>query len=79
KANQGKPFAELEPSAQDDILQRLEAGQIDLQDLPAKLLCGQVLQHTHAGVCSEPQHGGNRGLVGWKLVGFPGARADFMD
>ncbi|MBN0055824.1 gluconate 2-dehydrogenase subunit 3 family protein, partial [Pseudomonas aeruginosa] len=25
------------------------------------------------------QHGGNRGLVGWKLVGFHGARADFMD
>lgn len=49
KANQGKPFAELEPSAQDDILQRLEAGQIDLQDLPAKLLFGQLLQNTHEG------------------------------
>ena len=79
KANQGKPFAELEPSAQDDILQRLEAGQIDLQDLPAKLLFGQLLQNTHEGFFSDPQHGGNRGLVGWKLVGFPGARADFMD
>ncbi|WP_448195407.1 gluconate 2-dehydrogenase subunit 3 family protein [Pseudomonas aeruginosa] len=79
KANQGKPFAELEPSAQDDILQRLEAGQIDLQDLPAKLLFGQLLQNTHEGLFSDPQHGGNRGLVGWKLVGFPGARADFMD
>ncbi len=71
KANQGKPFAELEPSAQDDILQRLEAGQIDLQDLPAKLLFGQLLQNTHEGFFSDPQHGGNRGLVGWKLVGFP--------
>lgn len=79
KANQGKAFAELEPSAQDDILQRLEAGQIDLQDLPAKLLFGQLLQNTHEGFFSDPQHGGNRGLVGWKLVGFPGARADFMD
>lgn len=79
KANQGKPFAELEPSAQDDILQRLEAGQIDLQDLPAKLLFGQLLQNTREGFFSDPQHGGNRGLVGWKLVGFPGARADFMD
>ena len=63
----------------DDILQRLEAGQIDLQDLPAKLLFGQLLQNTHEGFFSDPQHGGNRGLVGWKLVGFPGARADFMD
>lgn len=71
KTNQGKPFAELEPSAQDDILQRLEAGQIDLQDLPAKLLFGQLLQNTHEGFFSDPQHGGNRGLVGWKLVGFP--------
>lgn len=40
---------------------------------------GQLLQNTREGFFSDPQHGGNRGLVGWKLVGFPGARADFMD
>ncbi|MCY1530039.1 Gluconate 2-dehydrogenase subunit 3 [compost metagenome] len=74
-----KTFAELEPSAQDDVLQRLGAGQIDLKDLPSDLFFRQLLQSTREGFFSDPLHGGNRGLVGWKLVGFPGARADFMD
>ncbi|MDW7570648.1 gluconate 2-dehydrogenase subunit 3 family protein, partial [Klebsiella pneumoniae] len=26
-----------------------------------------------------PIHGGNKGMVGWTLINFPGARADFMD
>ena len=79
QAQSSKPFSELPPSAQDDILQRLESNQIDLQDLPASLLFSQLLQNTREGFFSDPRHGGNRGLVGWKLVGFPGARADFMD
>ncbi len=80
KAKHGKPFAELTPTQQDALLSAFENGSAQFpQDLPAKLLFGQLLQNTHEGFFSDPQHGGNRGLVGWKLVGFPGARADFMD
>ncbi|MBN0401455.1 gluconate 2-dehydrogenase subunit 3 family protein, partial [Pseudomonas aeruginosa] len=60
-------------------LQRLEAGQIDLQELTAKLLFGRLLQNTREGFFSDPIHGGNKGMVGWTLINFPGARADFMD
>jgi len=28
--------------------------------------------HTIEGMFSEPMHGGNAGLIGWQLVGFPG-------
>ena len=31
------------------------------------------------GFFSDPIHGGNKGMVGWTLINFPGARADFMD
>jgi gluconate 2-dehydrogenase gamma chain len=24
-------------------------------------------------------YGGNRGMAAWKMIGFPGARADFKD
>jgi gluconate 2-dehydrogenase gamma chain len=27
----------------------------------------------------EPQYGGNRDLVGWRLVGFPGQRYGYSD
>ena len=26
-----------------------------------------------------PIHGGNKDLESWKMIGFPGARADFLD
>lgn len=79
KSQHGKTFAELEPTAQNDLLHQLEGGRIDLQDLPSALLFGQLWQNTREGFFADPIHGGNRGLAGWKLVGFPGARADFMD
>jgi gluconate 2-dehydrogenase gamma chain len=31
------------------------------------------------GVFGEPQYGGNRGLVGWRLVGFPGQQFGYAD
>ena len=31
------------------------------------------------GYFADPIYGGNRDMVGWKLVGFPGVRYDFRD
>jgi gluconate 2-dehydrogenase gamma chain len=36
-----------------------------------------LLQHTYAGFFCDPIHGGNQNLVGWKLIGFPGAHMDY--
>jgi gluconate 2-dehydrogenase gamma chain len=33
--------------------------------------------HTIEGMFCDPVHGGNAGLVGWKLVGFPGPRMSY--
>jgi gluconate 2-dehydrogenase gamma chain len=33
-----------------------------------------VREHTVQGFFGDPAYGGNRGVVGWKLVGFPGAQ-----
>lgn len=35
--------------------------------------------YTLAGFFSDPVHGGNRDMVGWKLIGFPGAQAFVYD
>ena len=47
--------------------------------LPASLFITYLLQNTREGFFSDPIHGGNKGMVGWTLINFPGARADFMD
>ncbi len=35
--------------------------------------------NTIEGFFADPIYGGNRDMVGWKLVGFPGARYDYRD
>jgi gluconate 2-dehydrogenase gamma chain len=35
--------------------------------------------HTIEGMFCDPMHGGNAGLIGWQLVGFPGPRMSYAD
>lgn len=75
----GKPFAELDGAQQDNLLQQMEQGKAGFSQLPDTLFFSFLLQNTREGFFSDPLHGGNQGMVGWTLIGFPGARADFMD
>lgn len=75
----GKRFAALDGAARDAVLAELESGKAQIDDVPPGVFFGQLLQNTREGFFSDPVHGGNRGMAGWKLIGFPGARADFMD
>ncbi|MGC4192358.1 MAG: gluconate 2-dehydrogenase subunit 3 family protein [Thermomicrobiales bacterium] len=38
-----------------------------------------LLSYTMAGFFSDPVHGGNHDMVGWKLIGFPGAHLSWAD
>ena len=33
--------------------------------------------HTIEGMFSDPMHGGNAGLIGWQLVGYPGPQMSY--
>jgi len=77
----GKPFAQLEPGQQDEVLQGLQgvANDIDLRDVPGATFFGILLRNTKEGFFSDPILGGNKDKVGWKLIGFPGAAAVYTD
>jgi gluconate 2-dehydrogenase gamma chain len=75
----GKRFAELPPDKQDEILSGMEGGKLTLPGVDAKTFFGQLLQNSIESFFADPLYGGNKGLVGWKLVGFPGARYDYRD
>ena len=79
KKTTGKVFAELDGAQQDALLHQFESGEAEFGQLPAKLFFSYLLQNTREGFFSDPIHGGNKDMVGWKLINFPGARADFMD
>lgn len=38
-----------------------------------------LLSHTLAGFFADPVHGGNRDMLGWKLIGFPGAQLSYAN
>ncbi len=58
----------------------MEAEKITYDQVKASDFFSFLLTHTREDFLSDPIHGGNKGMVGWwKLIGFPGARADFLD
>lgn len=78
REEEGEGFAELSPEAQDRILTRLSEDDFDL----APELSGfwdLLLSHVKEGYFSDPQYGGNHGMAAWIWIGFPGARANFLE
>jgi len=77
--SQGKDFSQLTAADQDRFLTAMEKGETAFATVPAPVFFGQLLTNTKEGYFSDPLYGGNRGMVAWKWIGFPGARADFTD
>jgi gluconate 2-dehydrogenase gamma chain len=75
----GKPFAALADAQKDTVLQGLEKGPIALDGASGPGFFEQVLNNTREGFFADPVYGGNRDMVGWQMVGFPGARYDQRD
>jgi gluconate 2-dehydrogenase gamma chain len=77
--SQNKDFPQLSAAEQDRFLAAMEKGEVTFASVPAAVFFGQLLTNTKEGFFSDPLYGGNRGMVAWKWIGFPGARADFTD
>lgn len=78
-AKSGKPFWEMSPEQQDEYLHQLEDGKIDLNDIPSDIFFSQLWGMTVEGFFSDPVYGGNKDMVAWKMIGFPGAYASYYD
>jgi gluconate 2-dehydrogenase gamma chain len=75
-----KNLASLDPETQDEALKALEAGTLDIGTAtPAKAFFAQILTNTHEGYFADPVYGGNEDMGAWKMINFPGARADYTD
>lgn len=74
-----KPFAQLDHSQQEAVLKEAEAGKLQLDDISSKLFFSQLLSETRSGFFADPRHGGNKDMGAWKMIGYPGMRADYLD
>jgi gluconate 2-dehydrogenase gamma chain len=76
----GKSFADLDDATKDEVLTAMEAGTLDIGDAPpAATLFGFFWQNTQEGYFSDPSYGGNKDAAAWAMIGFPGARGDYLD
>jgi gluconate 2-dehydrogenase gamma chain len=78
RAFAGKTYRSLSPDQQDKIIEGLSSGAI-LGAGEGRAFFELLLQNTREGFFADPVYGGNRDLVAWKMIGFPGARYDFRD
>lgn len=75
----GKHYEALSAEQQDGVLHGLETGHIDLPDTSAKQFFELLWANTQQGFLADPMYGGNRDFAGWKLVGFPGPRYNYVN
>ncbi|MGN5580452.1 gluconate 2-dehydrogenase subunit 3 family protein [Stutzerimonas sp. Brlt_13] len=77
QATFGKRFSELEGDQRDEVLRKMESGDIAFEGIESEVFFEQILQNAMEGFFADPIYGGNRDMVSWKVLGFPGARYDY--
>jgi gluconate 2-dehydrogenase gamma chain len=75
----GKGFAELAAAEQDAVLASLESGELKLEGVDGRAFFQQAIRDIQMGFFADPVYGGNRNMVAWKMIGFPGARYNYLD
>jgi len=72
-------FDKLPGNEQDAYLENLQNGNQNLNGVPAHTFFESLLALTIEGFFADPIYGGNKDMVAWKMIGFPGAYASFYD
>jgi gluconate 2-dehydrogenase gamma chain len=75
----GKSFDRLTPDQRAEALTAMESGKAAFEDFDAKAFFQRLLAITMEGFFSDPVYGGNRGKVSWRMLGFPGLPATYVD
>lgn len=75
----GKSFTQIPDNEKDKLLSGLEKGQVHLEGANGRAFFELLLQNTREGFFADPVYGGNRNMVGWKMIGYPGSRYDYRD
>ena len=78
-AQAGTLFTTMSSEQQDAYLARLETGGKDLGGVPSNVFFEHLWECTIEGFFSDPVYGGNRDMVAWRMIGFPGAYASYYD
>ncbi|MDE0608661.1 MAG: gluconate 2-dehydrogenase subunit 3 family protein [Anaerolineaceae bacterium] len=71
QAAHGQAFAALEDGQQDDMLTRVEQGEVQADwPLDPAAFFAEFIEHCAEGFYSDPGNGGNRDGVAWRMIGY---------
>lgn len=69
-----REFIELSPGEQDELLRRVESGEVPPEpwgEISPSGFFSLLIDHTMQGFYGPPRHGGNRELVAYRMIGLP--------
>ena len=75
----GKAFADLSAQDKDAVLKGLESAEFKLDGADGKAFFDMAVKDVQMGFFADPIYGGNRDMVAWKMIGYPGSRYNYLD
>ena len=75
----GRKIPQLSPEELDRLLTALEKREVNSPAFNGSEIFELIFNNTMEGFFADPIYGGNRDMVAWKLIGFPGTRYDYRD
>jgi gluconate 2-dehydrogenase gamma chain len=73
-------FAALSAPQQDDVLKQIEKRQLTATELSlSTFFSGFLLKNVIEGYFGDPMYGGNKDMAAWKMIAYPGVRADYLE
>ncbi|CEG24131.1 Gluconate 2-dehydrogenase subunit 3 precursor [Planococcus massiliensis] len=72
-------FVELEGEQMDEILTAFQEDEIEMKGVSALFFFKLLRMATLEGAYADPIYSGNEGMEGWKMKGFPGHQASYIN
>lgn len=79
KKDHDEDFFDIEAEQQDEILEKFEAGDIDIPGMPSDIFFNLLRDTTIEGVYADPVYNGNKEMKAWKMMEYPGPRMGWSD
>ncbi len=75
----GHDFDRLNPDIRVAALKAMQEGRAEFADFSSPAFFARLLAIAMEGFFSDPIYGGNRNKAGWRMIGFPGLPATYIN
>jgi gluconate 2-dehydrogenase gamma chain len=75
----GSDFARLDAGTRVAALKAMEEGKAEFDNFSSRAFFARLHALTMEGFFGDPIYGGNRNMVSWRMLGFPGLPAKYAD